>query len=150
MNTGRKIYTTLIEVNATNGSPTGRSKPNIIGDPDYIAPTTNITMCPIGNTPPPQPTTTTTTTTVGVRSFVCNLTNLEICPASMCITGNEHLVTLYARVNSFGLGAQLYYDPSLTNLVTDQKWVRKSTELTIYALSLDGIILEEGSLTCPI
>jgi hypothetical protein len=47
-NTGTQIVNTLVEVDANNGNtPTGNTKPNVFGDPDYIAPTTNLTDCPI-------------------------------------------------------------------------------------------------------
>lgn len=47
-NTGTQIVNTLVEVDAANGNtPTGNTKPNTFGDPDYIAPVTNTTDCPI-------------------------------------------------------------------------------------------------------
>lgn len=50
-NTGRKIVVTLQEVDANNGNtPSGNTKPNVISDPDYIAPTTDTGICPITNT----------------------------------------------------------------------------------------------------
>lgn len=54
-NTGIFIYTTLIEVDAITGVPTGATKPNIPGDIDYIPPQQNLQSCPIS---------TTTTTTI--------------------------------------------------------------------------------------
>lgn len=46
-NTGKKIVLTLKEVYDHNSSPTGTTKPNTPGDPDYIAPLTDGTACPI-------------------------------------------------------------------------------------------------------
>jgi hypothetical protein len=47
-NTGTQIVNTLVEVDAANGNtPTGNTKSNTFGDPDYIAPVTNTTDCPI-------------------------------------------------------------------------------------------------------
>lgn len=34
----QKIYTKLIEIDATTGLPTGRKKANMSDDPDYIPP----------------------------------------------------------------------------------------------------------------
>jgi hypothetical protein len=46
-NTGRKIILTLKEEFVFNGAPTGNTKPNTIGDPDYIAPIANSSDCPV-------------------------------------------------------------------------------------------------------
>lgn len=47
-NTGTQIVNTLVEVDANNGNlPTGNTKSNTFGDPDYIPPVTNTTDCPI-------------------------------------------------------------------------------------------------------
>lgn len=47
-NTGMKIVTTLQEVDANNGdAPTGNTKPNDLGDPDYITPYEDLTDCPL-------------------------------------------------------------------------------------------------------
>lgn len=53
-NTGKLIFNTLIQINDRTGLPTGVTKPNILTDPDYIAPTIDTQSCPL-------PTTTTTT-----------------------------------------------------------------------------------------
>lgn len=59
-NTGRLIYTTLVEVDAETNVPTGNVKPNISTDPDYIPPSYNLTACPVEAGPY-----VTTTTTAG-------------------------------------------------------------------------------------
>lgn len=46
-NTGRKITVTLKEVYQDDLSPTGNTKPNDIDDPDYIAPSEDLTACPV-------------------------------------------------------------------------------------------------------
>jgi hypothetical protein len=47
-NTGTQIVNTLVEIDAANGNtPTGNTKPNTFGDPDYIAPVTNTTDCSV-------------------------------------------------------------------------------------------------------
>lgn len=46
-NTGRKIYTQLQEQVIGTGAPTGRIKANTIGDPNYVAPVTDLSMCPL-------------------------------------------------------------------------------------------------------
>ena len=103
-------------------------------------------MCPIREpTPPP-----TTTTTLGVRSFVCNLTDSVICPSAMCAVGNQYLTTLYSVSSSIAPGAQLYYDEALTQPAINQTWVRWTNNDTIYALSSEGVVQSEGLLTCPI
>lgn len=147
MNTGKKIYTNLIEVHSITGTPTGNSKLNSFGDPDYIAPITDLSMCPVGSPPAP---TATTTTTMSMRSFVCNLTDAVTCPPSMCVTGNQYMITLYGRGNSIAPGLQLYFDSSLTQPVTNKTWVRWNSSETIYALNSEGVVQSEGLLTCPI
>lgn len=46
-NTGIKAFSLLIEINNRTGLPTGRSKPNIPEDPDYIAPVEDLEACPL-------------------------------------------------------------------------------------------------------
>lgn len=46
-NTGKKIVLTLKQVSDPGGVPTGVTKPNTIGDPDYIAPYTDLTVCSV-------------------------------------------------------------------------------------------------------
>lgn len=48
-NTGKEIVLTLDEMILPYPppNPTGNTKPNVIGDPDYIAPYINLTNCPI-------------------------------------------------------------------------------------------------------
>lgn len=45
-NTGRKIYNTLVEIDANTGVATGNTKPNTVGDPDYVPPVVDTTTCP--------------------------------------------------------------------------------------------------------
>jgi hypothetical protein len=46
-NTGTEIVLTLKQVISGSNIPTGLTKPDLIGDPNYIAPYTNLTNCPI-------------------------------------------------------------------------------------------------------
>lgn len=46
-NTGTKIVLTLQEVEVPGDIPTGNTKPNTVGDPDYIAPYEDLVDCPI-------------------------------------------------------------------------------------------------------
>lgn len=46
-NTGTKIVLTLQEVEMPGNIPTGNTKPNVVGDPDYIAPYEDLVDCPI-------------------------------------------------------------------------------------------------------
>lgn len=46
-NTGKKIYPFLKQIDTTTGLPTGLIKPNVIGDPDYVPPTLDYTICPL-------------------------------------------------------------------------------------------------------
>lgn len=47
VNTGKKIYQWLIEVDVNTGLPTGNKKPNNPDDPDYITPVVDYVKCPI-------------------------------------------------------------------------------------------------------
>jgi hypothetical protein len=47
-NTGEKGFNTLQQYNTSTGNATGTTKPNDIGDPDYIAPGPDTTTCPNG------------------------------------------------------------------------------------------------------
>jgi hypothetical protein len=47
VNNGLKIYTLLVEYSTLTGIPTGRTKPNVPSDPDYIDPVEDLTTCPI-------------------------------------------------------------------------------------------------------
>jgi len=46
-NTGQKVVLTLKQVDQDTGLPTGVTKNNVPGDPDYIAPYIDLTDCPI-------------------------------------------------------------------------------------------------------
>lgn len=46
-NTGNLITSTLQEVEIPSMDPTGQTKPNIMADPDYIAPAVDLVTCPI-------------------------------------------------------------------------------------------------------
>lgn len=46
-NTGRLVYTLLIQINDRTGLPTGVVKPNVPSDPDYIPPIVDENACPI-------------------------------------------------------------------------------------------------------
>lgn len=46
-NSGQKGWATLEEYVIATGVPTGATKPNVASDPDYIAPITDHTSCPI-------------------------------------------------------------------------------------------------------
>lgn len=43
---GKLAFESLEEIDLETGLPTGKTKPNIEGDPDYIPPTVNETECP--------------------------------------------------------------------------------------------------------
>lgn len=47
VNNGEKIFTLLVEINSRTGLPTGRFKPNVPIDPNYIAPTIDTIACPL-------------------------------------------------------------------------------------------------------
>lgn len=52
INTGIKIYTILKERRLDTGEFTGRTKPNVETDPDYVAPVTDTNFCPLPIIPP--------------------------------------------------------------------------------------------------
>lgn len=66
-NTGNKIYGTLVEIDNETGLPTGNTKPNTPGDPDYIPPILDLVHCP-----------TTTTTTVLMDTIQVKIKNNSI------------------------------------------------------------------------
>jgi hypothetical protein len=51
-NTGFKAYTNLEQYYLDNGVATGVTKPNTIGDPDYVAPVLDLTFCPLPSASP--------------------------------------------------------------------------------------------------
>ena len=67
-NTGTKVVLTLRKY--VDGNPTGDTKPNVFGDPDYIAPYEDLVDCPTGA----EPTTTTSTTTTSTTSTTTTTT----------------------------------------------------------------------------
>lgn len=62
-NTGNKIYSTLTQYEVVTSIPTGATKPNTIGDPDYVPPVLDSILCP----------TTTTTTTIAPTPLSCSI-----------------------------------------------------------------------------
>lgn len=95
MNTGIRIYTELIEVFVDSGLPTGNTKPNVVGDPDYIAPSQDLVACPL-------PTTTTSTTT----------TSTTLLPPMFCAP--SILVKLIPTSNPYTY--QVYFETQGTNV----------------------------------
>lgn len=63
-NNGYKKYTILIEYDGVTNQPTGRVKPNLITDPDYVPPVYDPIYCPVY---------TTTTTTIGNTSIAVSI-----------------------------------------------------------------------------
>lgn len=64
-NTGKKKYGTLVEVYEDTLEPTGNTKPNEVGDPDYVAPVLDLNAC-----------STTTTTTIAPELIHLDISNL--------------------------------------------------------------------------
>lgn len=46
-NTGNKVYQFLVQVDSSTMTPTGLRKANVVGDPDYVAPVQDYTLCPV-------------------------------------------------------------------------------------------------------
>lgn len=100
MNTGRKIFTNLIEVFADTGLPTGNVKPNTPGDPDYIAPIEDLIACPLTTTTTSTTTTTTTiapTPPVAILTWDDNTTNDRLCTSPVC---NYQMIATLSDVNN--------------------------------------------------
>lgn len=53
-NNGKKGWATLEEYYLDSGKPTGYTKPNVPGDPDYVPPVDDFTFCPPASTNPPS------------------------------------------------------------------------------------------------
>lgn len=51
VNDGTKVYTLLVEYNIRTGQPTGRTKPNVPSDPNYIPPVEDLINCPLPGEP---------------------------------------------------------------------------------------------------
>jgi hypothetical protein len=81
-NTGYQAYTTLEQYYVLTGLPTGVTKPNDPGDPDYVAPVLNLIDCPLptttsttSTTTTAEPTTSTTTTTTTAEPTTTSTTS---------------------------------------------------------------------------
>ena len=50
-NNGIKKYTLLVQYSILTNLPTGIVKPNVMGDPDYVAPENDFITCPLPGPP---------------------------------------------------------------------------------------------------
>ncbi len=118
-NTGEKGYTNLQEYNTVTNIPTGNTKPNDSGDPDYIEPVADTTTCPNG------PDVTTVTFGGGLSIYnvrmgtVFNIFNPGVLPL-------EYNTGIYD--NTYGGGHSLVYP-----LVKNRLW-----SISVIAKTLDS------------
>lgn len=76
MSTLNKRYTKLIEIDPDTGTPTGREKDNLPGDPDYIPPFYSPDCVPSTTTTTSTTSTTTSTTTRAPETLAVILNNM--------------------------------------------------------------------------
>lgn len=107
-NTGIEIVLTLKEVlpPIPPGTPTGNTKPNVEGDPDYIAPYQNLAKCPItyGDSCPSSiietPTTSTLQFEFSLDNSVVNNPAIKSIKVSAELSGTEVTSTIFNLPNT--------------------------------------------------
>lgn len=143
MNTGRKIYTQLKEVSSFTREETGRTKPNVLSDPDYIAPVNDTLSCPIGTTP-----TTTTTTTIFSKRITANITREEVCPPSLCIDSSYHIAIIYINSTSLQIGTKCFLDEQQSSPLLLETFIKESGRDEVF--SIEGGVVQSLHLNCSL
>lgn len=135
MNTGKKIYRYLKQINASTGVPTGVVKENLLTDPNYVAPIVDYTLCPIVTWQPLNPfclvhNTCASGYVLSSDGATCQRT--ETVPATPP-TGSGGTAGIALKINDaqWNNGGARLYDPgygadgngSATSLLTPHFWV---------------------------
>lgn len=94
-NTGNKIYRKLEEYVVSTGVATGNEKINWTGDPDYIAPVSDTTLCPIST----------------LTQYILNRASTE---ADACSSTVSESVTIYQDSTSFNFNQDIFQNSSGT------------------------------------
>lgn len=129
-NTGRKIYQFLKEVDVATGIPTGTVKANTIGDPDYVAPVVDYTMCPI----------------VAWEAINPYCITTQVCAAGWTLVGNVcQQETTQAATAPTGNGGS----PGLAVKVTNTQWNNGGARIYAPGYSSDGSGTVAASLLVP-
>jgi hypothetical protein len=114
-NTGFKAYTNLEQYYLDNGVATGVTKPNTIGDPDYVAPVLDLTFCPLPSASPSATPSISVTPTISITPSVTPPVTPSVTP-SISITPS---VTLSISVT-----------PSLTPTISQTPSITPSISIT--------------------
>ena len=143
-NTGFKNVLTLRKY--INGNATSETKPNTVGDPDYIAPYEDAVACPVNAEPTTQaPTTTTTTaaptttTTTAAPRYAYNTSAEEGDGAATleasCYISANYVLFADALFDDIAIGTKIYTSATGPLFAGQSKW---------YAIAATGSIATQS------
>lgn len=122
MNTGKKIYRYLRQIDTTSGLPTGIFKPNDPSDPDYVHPQIDYDACPIVTWKPINP--------ACVTRIACNI-GWELVPgiSPICRKIESQLAVRDTNVD---------HTNNVINSINSNQWGRNGTYLMTAGYDVTG------------
>lgn len=122
-NNGYKGFSTLEKYYTDNGTSTGTTKANTVGDADYVAPVQDLSTCPLDTVPPSTPT----------------ALSLESSPAAYSLS-----ITWIASTDNNGMDHYEVYVNSVLYATTIQTslTITELTPSTTYAIKIRGVDID--------
>lgn len=134
-NTGKKIVLTLKEQYVATGIATGNTKPNVIGDPDYLPPSTDLVACPVVNALT-CPVLVASGTTAGKIEYEFSL------PSSVATNPNVAKIKLYFKKAGVTQDTTII----LNNVADKRYWIGSITGLSAGAYTIDAEYLDNADV----
>ena len=147
-NSGVVVVTELRKF--VNGVDTGQVKPNVVGDPDYVAPYLGIQTC-LPNVDPVTTTTststTTTTTGVSLKAFQLS-TNSYLSTIQACSSTLSRGVFYSGKNNTPSINDTFYLDSAGQSLLP-QGIYHAPTESSSFTINSSGILTSKSACSSP-
>lgn len=147
-NSGVVVVTELRKF--VNGVDTGQVKPNVVGDPDYVAPYLGIQTC-LPNVDPVTTTTststTTTTTGVSLKAFQLSTTSYAS-TIQACSSTQSRGVFYSGKNNTPSINDTFYLDSAGQSLLT-QGIYHAPTESSSFTINSSGILTSKSACSSP-
>jgi hypothetical protein len=118
-NTGFKAYTNLEQYYLDNGVATGVTKPNTIGDPDYVAPVLDLTFCPLPSASPSATPSISVTPSISATPSITPSITPSVTPSISTTPSNTPSISLTPSLTpSISISATPSVTPTVTPSIT--------------------------------
>lgn len=118
-NTGFKAYTNLEQYYLDNGVATGITKPNTIGDPDYVAPVLDLTFCPLPSASPSATPSISVTPSISATPSITPSVTPSVTPSISTTPSNTPSISLTPSITpSISISATPSVTPTVTPSIT--------------------------------